>query len=128
MRTVQVTLKDYLDTHGLTAYRLAEAARGRVSRGAVYALARGNTGRVDLGTLGAVITTLEELTGQEVTPGELLTAYTLPERDEETRAWMDSDLSGLGRFEPYDFEGLDPYTMGEPVRVTADGRILIGGE
>lgn len=128
MRAVQFTLKNYLDAHGLTAYRLAEQTKGRLSRGTVYALARGSAARVDLSTLGTVITALEELTGREVAPGDLLGAYTLPERDEETRTWMDSDLSRLGEFEPYDFQGRDPYTLGKPVRVTPDGQILIGNE
>lgn len=126
MRAVQFTLKDYLEAHGLTAYRLAEQAKGRVSRGTVYALARGSAGGVSLGTLGAVMTALEELTGREVTPADLLEAVTLPEPDQETQAWMDVDASRLGEFEPYDFQGRDPYTLGEPVRVTPDGHILIG--
>lgn len=126
MRAVQFTLKGYLEAHGLTAYRLAEQAKGRVSRGTVYALARGSSARVDLGTLGAVMTALEELTGQEVAPGDLLGAYTLPDPDPETQAWLGADLSRLGEYEPYDFQGRDPETLGEPVRVTAEGQILIG--
>jgi len=128
MRTVEFTLKSYLEAHGLSAYRLAQAARGRVSRGTVYALARGSVSRVDLGTLGAVMTTLEELTGEAVTPGELLAVITVPESDHEARAWLDGDASHLGAFEPYDWGDLDPYTLGEPVRLGVDGTLLIGGE
>ena len=128
MRAVQFTLKAYLEAHNLTAYRLAEAAQGRVSRGTVYALARGSAARVDLGTLGAVMTTLEELTGHEVTPADLLAAVTLPEPDREARLWLGGDASKLGEFGPYDWGGLDPETLGEPVRVGADGAVLIGEE
>ena len=128
MRAVEFTLKSYLEAHGLSAYRLAQAAQGRVSRGTVYALARGSVSRVDLGTLGAVLTTLEELTGQAVTPGELLTVVTVPEPDREARAWLDGDASNLGAFKPYDWGEVDPYTLGEPVRVGPDGALLIGGE
>lgn len=32
------------------------------------------------------------------------------------RGWMESDLSGLGGFEPYDFSGINPDTYGKPVR------------
>ncbi|WP_293914832.1 helix-turn-helix transcriptional regulator [Deinococcus sp.] len=128
MRTVEFTLKHYLDTHGLSAYRLAQAAQGRVSRGTVYALARGSVARVDLGTLGAVMTTLEELTGHEVSPADLLTAVTVTDPDSEARAWLGSDASRLGEFEPYDWGEADPYTLGQPVRVGADGQLLIGGE
>jgi hypothetical protein len=84
--------------------------------------------RVDLGTLAAVMTTLEELTGQAVTPGELLAVVTVPEPDREARAWLDGDASRLGEFEPYDWGELDPYTLGEAVRVSPDGALLIGGE
>lgn len=113
MRTVEFTLNSYLKAHGLTAYRLAEAARGRVSRGTVYALARGNVSRVDLGTLGAVITALEELTGESVTPADLLTAVTLPEPDRETQEWEAANL--LPTLSPYDWgEAGEP--RGEPVR------------
>ena len=128
MRAVEFTLKRYLEAHGLSAYRLAQAAQGRVSRGTVYALARGSVSRVDLSTLGAVLTTLEELTGQAVTPGELLAVVTVPEPDHEARVWLDGDASLLGAFEPYDWGELNPYTVGEPVRVAADGTLLIGGE
>lgn len=128
MRTVQFTLRHYLATHGLSAYRLAQAARGRVSERTVYALARGEATRVDLNTLGAVMSTLEELTGEPVSPADLLQAVTVPGPDREARAWLDGDASHLGEFELYDWGGADPYTLGEPVRVGADGQILIGGE
>ena len=128
MRTVEFTLRHYLAAHGLSAYRLAQAARGRVSERTVYALARGETSRVDLGTLGAVMTTLEELTGEPVSPADLLTAVTVPGPDREARAWLDGDASRLGEFESYDWGDADPYTLGEPVRVGADGELLIGSE
>ncbi|MDL2342701.1 helix-turn-helix transcriptional regulator [Deinococcus sp. MIMF12] len=128
MRTVQFTLRQYLNTHGLSAYRLAQAARGRVSERTVYALARGEASRVDLGTLGAVITTLEELTGEPVSPGDLLTAVTVPGPDPEARAWLDGDASRLGEFGAYDWDGADPYALGEPVRFGPDGELVIGGE
>jgi hypothetical protein len=38
MRTVVFTLRHDLAAHGLSAYRLAQAARGRVSERTVYAL------------------------------------------------------------------------------------------
>lgn len=115
-KAVQFTVREYLSAHGLSAYALARAARGRVSERTVYALARGETTRVDLGTLGAVITTLEELTGEPVSAADLLTTVTLPERDPETVAWMDADLSRLGEFEEYDWGGVNPEELGEPVQ------------
>jgi hypothetical protein len=113
MRAVEFTLNSYLKAHGLTAYRLAEAARGRVSRGTVYALARGNVARVDLVTLGAVMTALEELTGEPVTPGDLLSAVTLPEPDAEAREWEAAALAPT--LAPYEW-GAAGEPGGEPVR------------
>lgn len=113
MRVVELTLSSYLKAHGLTAYRLAQAARGRVSRGTVYALARGEVGRVDLGTLGAVMTTLEELTGQPVTPADLLAAVTVPDPDPEAQEWEAAELTP--DLAPYDW-GAAGEPRGEPVR------------
>jgi hypothetical protein len=111
---------------------LAQAARGRVSRGTVYALARGTVTRVDLGTLGAVMTTLEELTGEAVNAADLLSTATVAEpaeeMDTETRAWLGSDLSRLGEYEPYDWGGHDPYALGQPISVDAQGHFIVGEE
>jgi hypothetical protein len=89
---------------------------------------RGEVGRVDLATLGAVITTLEELTGEPVSPADRLAAVTVPGPDREARAWLDGDASRLGEFEPYDWAGADPDSLGQPVRLGPDGELLIGGE
>lgn len=67
MRTVQFTLWHHLATHDLSAYQLAQAAPGGVSERTVYALARGETSRIDLSTLEAVTSTLEELTSARPT-------------------------------------------------------------
>ena len=68
----RVTLGAFLTRHGLTASRVVIAGKGRLSRGAVYALARGTVARVDLGTLAKLAEVLEELTGQPVAVGDLL--------------------------------------------------------
>lgn len=69
----RVTLGEFLKAEGLTAYRLAAAGKGTVSRNAVYALARGEADRIDLGTLGKLAAVLEQLTGKRITLGDLLT-------------------------------------------------------
>lgn len=73
-----MTLGEFLRGHGLTAYRLAAEARGIVSRNSVYALARGEAERVDLGTLGKLAGLLEGLTGDRVNLGDLLTLERTP--------------------------------------------------
>lgn len=71
--TARVTFRELLDARGLTAYRVAAEGRGEVSRNAVYALARGEADRVDLGTLGKLAGLLERLTGERVAVSDLLT-------------------------------------------------------
>ena len=88
---IQWKLSSLLAAHNLTAYRLAEEAKGIVNRNTVYSIARGQATRVDLGTLSGVIKTLERLTGHAVTPNDLLEIVEEPvqETDNETRAWLD---------------------------------------
>ena len=76
--TARVTFRELLEARGLSAYRVAKAGRGTVSRNAVYALARGEADRLDLGTLGKLAGLLERLTGERVTVGELLTLERTP--------------------------------------------------
>ena len=61
---VKWRLRQYLDEHDLSAYALTKAAA--LAPNTVYALARGDRGRVDLEVLEKVITGLEQLTGRRV--------------------------------------------------------------
>ena len=70
--SIYLTLDEYLENHDLTAYKLAQKVEGQVARGSIYALARGDVKRLDLGTLSVVTDALEELTGESVTFDDLL--------------------------------------------------------
>ena len=70
--TVMWRLGDVLKEHGLTAYKLAAELHGRVNRNSVYAIARGDTERVDRSTLAAVLEALRTLTGQRYSVADLL--------------------------------------------------------
>ena len=71
--TLRLSLDRYLARHGLTTYRLAKEVESEVARSSVYDLARGGeVRRVDLRTLGVVLSGLEKLTGQRVTPDDLI--------------------------------------------------------
>ena len=105
---IRVKFDAYLRSHNLSAYRVAQTAKGRVAQGSVYALARGDAKRLDLNTLAAVMGALEELTGERVTfddlleraePGEVrLTAAGVPYTgDEETDWWLDNQPDILER-------------------------------
>ncbi len=79
-------LREYLDTHKVSAYALTKTAD--LAPNTVYALARGDQGRVDLAVLDKVITGLEQLTGQTVTFNDLL--------EREAIAQSDADLAEAG--------------------------------
>ena len=70
---LRMSLDRYLARHNLTTYRLAKEIESEVARSSVYDLARGDdVRRVDLKTLNAVLIGLEKLTGQQVTPNDLI--------------------------------------------------------
>lgn len=69
---VELLLGDFLKTHGLTVYRLAAHAKGKIARRTLYLLANGENGRLDLATLAKLIQALRELTGQPVDVQDLL--------------------------------------------------------
>jgi len=70
---IRVSLDKYLKQQNLSAYKLVQETEGRVARGSVYALARGEqVKRVDLETLGEVMTALERITGHKVNVSDVL--------------------------------------------------------
>ncbi len=69
---IRVRLDDYLNHHGLTPYRLAQETKGQAAQGSIYALARGDSKRLDLKTLAAIMGALEKLTGENVGFDDLL--------------------------------------------------------
>ncbi|CAM3974141.1 helix-turn-helix domain-containing protein [Deinococcus marmoris] len=77
---------EVLREHGLTAYKLAAELSGKVNRNSVYAIARGDTERVDRSTLAALLDALKTLTGQAYTVADLLEYAPTEEDTEETAA------------------------------------------
>lgn len=54
-----------------------------------------------------------------------------PKPSEKTaeRDWLDSDLSRLEEYEPYDWGEIDPLTLGKPVQyVPSIGLVVEGGK
>ena len=95
---VNVKLREYLDTHSISAYRVVQETHGKIAERTVYALARQGVKRVDLETLGEVIGALRRLTGQPVTPNDLLEVIEEPVQLEETipeEAWLADNASSL---------------------------------
>jgi DNA-binding Xre family transcriptional regulator len=122
MDTIRWKLKEYLDTHGVSAYRLAEHTHGRLSRTGIYRLTAKDLKAVRFETLAAVIPALRDITGEEVQVGDLLEYVPAPDPDAEAleaehRAWEGAILEPLDSpaLELYDWDGLDPLTLGEPL-------------
>ena len=69
---LRLNLGAYLQRHQITAYRLVSEVRGRVAPNTIYALARKPAQRIDLRTVGEVLSALERLTGGKVAIAEML--------------------------------------------------------
>jgi len=69
--TIRNRLPDLLKRHGLSAYRIEQELRGVVARNSIYALARGETKRIDLDTLDHVVRVLRRQTGQPYNVGDV---------------------------------------------------------
>jgi DNA-binding Xre family transcriptional regulator len=91
---LRVSLDRILSARNITTYRLMKQLEGRVSRGTVYSLASGNVQRIDLETLAGIMAGLEELTGETITPNDLLEVVEAPNPDEDL-AWIDSSAADL---------------------------------
>ena len=113
---IRVSLDRYLERHNLSAYRLANELKGRVAQGSVYAMTRSKTvKRIDLETLTGILQALERITGEAVTPNDLLEVIQEPESDPML---LEGDASSLGEIDPYDWGNLDPNKIGEPIEAS----------
>ena len=75
-------LKQFLDQEGITAYRLADEAHGKLSQNGVYRLTSGDLKGIRFETLEVILPALSKLSGRKVTVHDLL-EYVY--EDEETR-------------------------------------------
>ncbi len=115
MTHIQWKLKPYLEQNAIAAHKLALEAG--ISPPNLYTLIRGEGAKnVSRDTLAKLIGALRRLTGQPVTPNDLLEVIEEPleEMDSETKAWLEADLAPP--LEPYDW-GEDGVPTGYPVSV-----------
>lgn len=122
---IRIRLKDVLAAHKVSAYRLAQHTKG-VSPKTVYAVSAGRA-QPSLDALDRILTALRDLTGETLQPGDLL-EYVPPSEPmtAEDRAWLETDLSRLGEYEPYDWgEGGPP--IGQSLRYLPGIGIVVDG-
>ncbi len=112
---IRLNIGSYLQQKNITPYRLVKESG--LAPNTVYTLARSPAKRVDLDTLGSIVEALTRLTGQPVTPNDLLevieTPAPLETTDSDARAWLTADLAP--NLEPYDWGEINPDTLGKAV-------------
>ena len=122
---IKVKLKEFLDQHNLSAYRVGQEVE-RMHPKTVQMYASG-TRTPQLENLNEVIRVLRKLTGKHVQVSDLLEYEPEPELDEESRVWLEAPLAPP--IEPYDWEGADPTTLGQPVTYQPGvGFVVEGGK
>ena len=87
MDTVKWKLKEFLDEHGVTAYKLSQQSQGRLSQTGVYRLTAPDIKAVRLESLATLIPALRELTGEDVDISDLLEYVGPPAPEPKKKAW-----------------------------------------
>jgi hypothetical protein len=127
MAEMQWNLESWLKTHGVTRYELAQNMSGNVKTRLTSLYRMRDPKRIDLSVMGEIVSALRHITGEEVTPNDLLT-FTPdpePEMDEETRVWLDAPIDAP--LEPYDWGDQNPETLGDALRFDAERGWVKGG-
>jgi hypothetical protein len=70
--TIRLNLNKFLESHAISAYRVVKETTGKLAANTVYDLAKRPAQRIDLETVGQVVTALERITGETVTINDLL--------------------------------------------------------
>jgi hypothetical protein len=70
--TIRLNLNQFLERHAISTYRVVKETTGKLSPNTVYDLARRPAQRIDLQTVGQILTVLEGITGETVTINDLL--------------------------------------------------------
>jgi DNA-binding Xre family transcriptional regulator len=114
MAEMKWNLEGWLEQHGITRYELAQNMGGNVKTRLTSLYRMRQPKRIDLSVMGEIVSALRRITGEEVTPNDLLEYIPDPapkEMDAETKAWLYAELAPP--LEPYDWAGVEPETLGE---------------
>jgi len=117
--------RELLEREGVTVYALSQKLGNKVSRPTLYRWNVEGPNRPDLVALGWTLWGLKQLTGKSFQVSDLLEYGVKDDLDTETKAWLESDLSRLGEFEPYDWGDEDPETLGSPVEYVSGKGLLV---
>lgn len=114
MAEIRWNLENWLEERRVTRYELAQNMGGNVKSRITSLYRMRDPKRVDLAIVAEIVAALRRITGEEVTPNDLLEFVPDPEpqeMDDETKAWLDAELAPA--IEPYDWGDVDPETLGE---------------
>lgn len=96
MAELRWDLDKVLAAHGITRYELAQNMSGNVKTRLTSLYRTKNQRRVDLTVMGEIVGTLRQMTGEEVTPNDLLEFVpdpAPPSADAESDLWLDTALT-----------------------------------
>lgn len=113
MAEIKWNLEHWLEERRVTRYELAQNMSGNVKSRITSLYRMRDPKRVDLAVVAEIVAALRRITGEEVTPNDLLEFVPDPEpqeMDDETKAWLDAELAPA--LEPYDWGDVDPETLG----------------
>lgn len=114
MAHMRWNLDTWLKARGVTRYALAKSMGGNEKSRLTTLYRMRDPQRIDLNVMAEIVSALRKLTGEDVTPNDLLEFKPDPEphaEDEETQAWLDAPLAPP--LEPYDWGDVDPKTLGQ---------------
>lgn len=122
MAELRWDLEKVLEARGITRYELAQNMEGNFKTRLTSLYRTKDPKRVDLPVMAEIVSALRRITGEALTPNDLLEYVPDPEpveeqeMDAETRAWMEADLAPP--LEPYEW-GPEGPPKGNPVRYVA---------
>ncbi len=93
---MQWNLENWLKTRGVTKYELAKSMGGNEKSRLTTLYRMRDPQRIDLGVMAEIVSALREITGEEVTPNDLLEYRPDPEPedvDTESALWLNTALT-----------------------------------
>lgn len=109
-------LESWLEEHKITRYELAKNMGGNEKSRLTTLYRMREPQRVDLNVMADIVSALRHITGEEVTPNDLLEFIPDPkpeEMDDETKAWLYAELTPP--LEPWEW-GPEGEPKGVPVQ------------
>jgi DNA-binding Xre family transcriptional regulator len=96
MAEMKWNLENWLETHRVTRYELAQNMGGNVKTRLTSLYRMRDPKRIDLSVMGEIVSALRHITGEDVTPNDLLEFVPNPEPVDDQAALLATGTAGLG--------------------------------